>query len=224
MITISKEFNILVESTEGLETLGLDKHAASLTANVDYFYRTPERWEACADVDVKIASIEICYDITGEGDFNYLSPAEVSFYLDRDENEFEEELKEAISSEILFLDMKNVEDGEEVELFAATQEEEKEEKNNEIAKAISLLQEIGYAVATTALDNAVLSDLDGDEVNILTSYFCGKTTNDRLYLVLSHLEEDFEELPDRVKPIVEKIISSVPQKSGRPELVLIETE
>ena len=93
-----------------------------------------------------------------------------------------------------------------------------------IANAIALLQEAGYAVATTAMDNEVLAELSGSEIEILSNHFQGKRTDSRLYLTLAHLEEDFEELPDGVKPIVKKILDSVPQKSGRPELVLIETE
>ncbi len=100
----------------------------------------------------------------------------------------------------------------------------KERLSNPVATAIALLQEAGYAVATTAMDNEVLAELSGSEIEILSNHFQGKRTDSRLYLTLAHLEEDFEELPDGVKPIVKKILDSVPQKSGRPELVLIETE
>lgn len=93
-----------------------------------------------------------------------------------------------------------------------------------IANAISLLQEAGYAVATTSIDNDTLAELSSSEIEILSNHFQGKRTDSRLYLTLAHLEEDLEGLPDNVKPIAKKIITSIPQKSGRPELVLIETE
>lgn len=94
--------------------------------------------------------------------------------------------------------------------------------HDEIAAAISFLQSAGYAVVTTAMDNETISDLSASEVKKLAMAFPDAlTAGGSLYLVLSNLEENFENFDEEVKAIVEKIISSIPQKTGRPELVLI---
>lgn len=94
--------------------------------------------------------------------------------------------------------------------------------HDEIAAAISFLQSAGYAVVTTAMDNETISDLSTSEVKKLAMAFPDAlTAGGSLYLVLSNLEENFENFDEEVKAIVEKIISSIPQKTGRPELVLI---
>lgn len=58
-ITISKKFSILVDSEAMLKELNCDKTVSQITANVDYFYRSPERFEACAELDITISKIEI---------------------------------------------------------------------------------------------------------------------------------------------------------------------
>lgn len=123
---------------------------------------------------------------------------------------------EALKRAIGEIEIETIEDGFETELY------ETAAQSGTISLAIALLQEQGYAVATTVLDNEIINSLTEEEATILAEHFQSSATKSRIYLVLSHLEEDFVELPDNVKPIATKIIQSIPQKSGRPELVLIE--
>jgi len=112
--TISKKFSILVENEVMLKELNLDKNVSQITADVDYFYRSPERFEACAELDISITKIEIEVDTCKSFDCEqYCS------YFGLDEDEFTDELKSNLESEIRSLDINKIEDGEEVELKSA---------------------------------------------------------------------------------------------------------
>ena len=94
--------------------------------------------------------------------------------------------------------------------------------SNEIAAAISFLQSAGYAVVTTALDHEAIGGFSASEVKSLARAFPDAlTAGGSLYLALFNLGGSFENFDEEVKPIVKKILDSIPQKTGRPELVLI---